>query len=414
MIVASIPSPPVDWQVPISLGPLSVHSYALCILAGIFVAIWLTTRRWVARGGDRELVGDLAIWAIPFGIVGGRLYHVVTTPGPYFGENGNPAQALRIWDGGLGIWGAVALGALGAYIGCRRARVSFTTFLDAAAPGVLFAQAIGRLGNWFNQELFGAPTDLPWALQIDPQYRPAGYAEFETFHPTFLYELLWNVAGAFVILYLDKRLRLWGGRVFWLYVFTYTLGRLWIENVRIDDAEIILGLRLNVWTSIIVLVVSGVVFWQLGRRQRAAGAAPDLSTLASSSPKLETAVEAAVQESAADAVTEAPAAKASAKRATATATKAPAKRATATATATKASAKDPATKAPAKKAPAKKAATAAKTSTSTKATPSSGAKKRTATSADKAASTSSAGAKSTTTRASAAKKAAKPKTPEGQ
>ena len=190
-----IPSPPAEWQ-SFSLGPLTVHAYALFILAGIFFALWLTTKRWVERGGDPETVGEIALWAIPFGIIGGRLYHVISTPGPYFGADGDPWAAFEIWNGGLGIWGAVALGALGAYIGARRHHVSFSAFADAAAPAVLIAQAIGRVGNWFNQELFGGPTTVPWALEIDPRFRPEGYEQFSTFHPTFLYELLWNLAGA--------------------------------------------------------------------------------------------------------------------------------------------------------------------------------------------------------------------------
>ncbi|WP_084129770.1 prolipoprotein diacylglyceryl transferase [Demequina sp. NBRC 110055] len=270
MIAASIPSPPVEWS-SFSIGPLTIHTYALCIVAGIFVALWLTTRRWVERGGDPDLVGEIALWAIPFGIIGGRLYHVISTPGPYFGEGGNPVDAFKIWEGGLGIWGAVALGALGAYIGARRHGASFSAFADAAAPGVLIAQAIGRLGNYFNQELFGGPTDLPWGLEIDPAFRPDGYEQFATFHPTFLYELLWNLAGAFLIIWLDRKRDLRGGRVFWLYVIVYVSGRLWIETVRIDTAVHILGVRVNVWVSIGVLLLAIVAFVLLGRRQRASG-----------------------------------------------------------------------------------------------------------------------------------------------
>ncbi len=234
---------------------------------GIFVALWLTTRRWVERGGKAEVVGDVGFWAIPFGIIGGRLYHVITTPSPYFGEGGHPLNAFKIWEGGLGIWGAVALGSLGAYIGCRRHGVTFTAFMDAAAPGILVAQAIGRMGNYFNQELFGGPTDLPWALRIDPAFRPDGFEQFTTFHPTFLYELLWNLAGAALIIYLDRRLDLRGGRVFWLYVMVYVSGRLWIEMVRIDTAVHVLGLRINVWVSIGVLLLGIAMFVMWGRRQ---------------------------------------------------------------------------------------------------------------------------------------------------
>ncbi|WP_062377637.1 prolipoprotein diacylglyceryl transferase [Demequina pelophila] len=277
----SIPSPPVEWS-QIHLGPLTIHVYALCILAGIFAALWLTARRWKERGGDPEKVMDVAFWAIPFGIVGGRLYHVISTPGPYFGEGGDPLAALRIWEGGLGIWGAVALGAFGAWLGARRAGVSFPTFADAVAPGVLLAQAIGRLGNYFNQELFGAPTTLPWALEIEPAFRPEGYEQFATFHPTFLYEMVWNLAGVALLLWLDRKYDLRGGRTFWLYVIVYVSGRLWIEAVRIDTAVHVLGLRINIWVSIAVLAGAIVAFIVLGRLQARIPAEerPDRSRLA--------------------------------------------------------------------------------------------------------------------------------------
>lgn len=265
-MLTEFPSPPPEWS-SLSLGPLTVHAYAIFILIGIFVALWLTTRRWVERGGEAEIVGEIAMWAIPFGIIGGRVYHVISSPAAYFGEGGSPWKALEIWNGGLGIWGAVALGTLGAYIGARRQGASFTAFLDAAAPAVLIAQAIGRLGNYFNQELFGGSTSLPWAVEIDAAFRPQDYAQFVTFHPTFLYELLWNLAGAALLIYLDKKFDLRGGRVFWLYVVVYTTGRLWIENVRIDEAVHILGLRVNVWVSIIVLAGALLTFVILGRNQ---------------------------------------------------------------------------------------------------------------------------------------------------
>ena len=267
MIPTSFPSPPVGWS-SFSVGPFTVHAYALFILAGIFFAIWYTTRRWVERGGDAEVVGSVAFWAVPFGIIGGRIYHLITSPQAYFGEGGNPIDALKIWNGGLGIWGAVALGLVGAYIGCRRQRVSFTAFIDAAAPAILIAQAIGRIGNYFNQELFGGPTSLPWALRIDPAFRPTGYEQYEAFHPTFLYEMVWALAGAWLIVYLDRRLDLRGGRVFWLYVIVYTSGRLWIEMVRIDDANHLWGIRVNTLVSATVLVVGIVAFVLLGVRQR--------------------------------------------------------------------------------------------------------------------------------------------------
>lgn len=273
MIPASFPSPPIEWAAA-HLGPLTIRAYSLWILAGIFFALWLTTKRWVERGGNAQAVGDVGYWAIPFGIIGGRIYHVITSPGPYFGEGGHPIDALKIWEGGLGIWGAIAFGTLGAYIGCKRHHVSFLTFLDAAAPGILVAQAIGRMGNYFNQELFGRPTDVPWALQIDPAFRPDGYEQFATFHPTFLYELLWNLAGAALIIYLDKRLDLRGGRTFWLYVMVYVAGRFWIESVRIDSATHVGGLRINLWVSMVVLTLATVMYFLLGARHKRGDQAP--------------------------------------------------------------------------------------------------------------------------------------------
>lgn len=262
-MILSIPSPSQSvWY----LGPLPLRAYALAILAGIVVAVLLTQRRWKERGGDPDEVLEIVFWAVPFGIVGGRLYHVITSPDAYFGAGGDPWKAFAIWEGGLGIWGAVALGAVGAYIGCRRMKVSFPVFADALAPGLLIAQAIGRLGNWFNQELFGGPTTLPWGLEIDAAHLPAGYAEGTLFHPTFLYELLWNLAGAALIIWLDRRLRLGHGRAFWLYVVVYTTGRLWIELVRIDPAHTIAGLRVNVWMSILVGLGALVAFVVVGRR----------------------------------------------------------------------------------------------------------------------------------------------------
>jgi prolipoprotein diacylglyceryl transferase len=274
MIPASIPSPPAEWA-SFSIGPATIHVYALCILAGIVAALLLTSARWKRYGGNPDIVWDVAIWAVPFGLIGGRLYHVFSSPDAYFGPDGDLSRIPRIWEGGLGIWGAVALGAVGAWIGCRRAGVRLSAFADAAAPGVLLAQAIGRWGNWFNQELFGAPTDLPWGLEIDPDSPnfPADADPGTLFHPTFLYESLWNLAGVALLLLLDRRLRLRGGRMFWLYAAYYTAGRVWIEALRIDDAEMIsiLGItqRLNVWTSVLVLLVSLAIFIYLSVKQRA-------------------------------------------------------------------------------------------------------------------------------------------------
>ena len=236
-----------------NLGPIPVRAYALLIILGIVVAIVVGGRRYVARGGSPGVIGDIAIWAVPFGIIGGRLYHVITDWQLYFAPGGSGiVGAVRIWDGGLGIWGAVSLGALGAWIGARRLGVALPPIADAIAPGIALAQAIGRWGNWFNQELFGAPTTVPWALEIDPGRRPSGYEEFATFHPTFLYESLWMLGVALVLIWADKRFRMGHGRVFALYVLLYCLGRVWIEYLRIDTANTVLGVRLNVWTSILV------------------------------------------------------------------------------------------------------------------------------------------------------------------
>ena len=264
-LLASIPSPSQGvWN----LGPIPIRAYALCIVLGVIVAVWIAERRWRARGGAPGTITDLAVWAVPFGLVGGRLYHVITDWQIYFGPDApkRPIDALFIWEGGLGIWGAIALGALGVWIACRRSGISFTAVADTLAPGVAVAQAIGRWGNYFNQELFGGPTDLPWGLMIDDAHLPAGADPGTLFHPTFLYEMLWNFAAAALIVYLDRRFRLGHGRVFWLYVVLYTAGRLWIELLRIDPAETVLGLRLNVWTSVLVGLGALIAFVVVGRR----------------------------------------------------------------------------------------------------------------------------------------------------
>jgi prolipoprotein diacylglyceryl transferase len=261
MTLAYLPSPPqAVWY----LGPVPIRAYALCIIAGIIVAVWLTQRRWEARGGNRDDVLDIATWAVPFGIVGGRLYHVVTDPEFYFAPGEQPIRALYIWDGGLGIWGAVALGAVGALIGCRRRGIALADFADAMAPGLVLAQAIGRWGNWFNQELYGAPSTLPWALEIDPAHRPPDTPLIATYQPTFLYESLWDIGVAVLLIWAGKRWLLDNGRLFALYVAAYTLGRGWIEALRVDHANHFLGVRLNDWTSLVVLLAA-VTFLLLRR-----------------------------------------------------------------------------------------------------------------------------------------------------
>ena len=262
-VLASIPSPSQGvWE----LGPFPLRAYALAIIAGIVAAAWLTDKRWIARGGAPGDVLDIATWAVPFGIIGGRIYHVITSPQAYFGEGGDPVRAFAIWEGGLGIWGAIFFGGVGAWIACRRRGIPLPVFADAVAPGLLVAQAIGRLGNWFNQELFGRPTDLPWALEIDPVHRPTEYLDVATFHPAFLYELLWNLAAAAVVIWADRRFRLSHGRAFALYVALYCAGRLWIELLRIDDANRFLGVRINVFTAVVVGLLAVAYFvWQRGR-----------------------------------------------------------------------------------------------------------------------------------------------------
>ena len=268
-----IPSPTVS---AFHVGPLTIHFYALCIMAGIALAVWLGSRRWLARGGRPGQVLDICVWAVPAGIIGGRIYHVITDPELYFVPGKNPWNAFAIWDGGLGIWGAIALGCVGAWIGCRRAGVSFVGFLDVVAPGVLFAQALGRWGNWFNNELYGDPTGLPWKLQIH-QMDGSGSAVTDAsgaplvlgyYQPTFLYESLWCVAVGLLILYLDARFPLGAGSVFALYVAGYTAGRFAFELMRSDYANLILGLRVNTWVAALIFVAGAAGFLLTFRRQR--------------------------------------------------------------------------------------------------------------------------------------------------
>jgi prolipoprotein diacylglyceryl transferase len=252
-IMASIPSPS---EGVVHLGPLPLRGYALCIALGVIVAVLLAERRLRARGAPAGTAADLATVAVPFGIIGARLYHVITTPDPYFGKGGHPIEALYIWRGGLGIWGAIAGGVLGAWLVIRHRGVPLSIAADAVAPTLAVAQALGRWGNWFNQELYGRPSGLPWALQIDPAHRELGYQNTATYQPTFLYESIWCLGVALLCLWADKRFRLGGGRVFALYVAAYTAGRGWIESLRIDTAHRFFGLRLNDYVSIVVFLVA--------------------------------------------------------------------------------------------------------------------------------------------------------------
>lgn len=282
LLPLAIPSPDNGvWH----LGPVPIRGYALAIILGIVVAIWIGERRWVARGGRPGEVQDLAIWAVPFGLVGARLYHVATDHGLYFGEGRSAWSALYVWQGGLGVWGGIAGGALGIVVGAKVKGIRLLPVLDALAPGVLVAQALGRWGNWFNQELFGKPTDLPWGLSVsDDTAIDAGYPAGTTFHPTFLYECLWNLGAFGVLIWLDRRFRLGHGRVLAGYVMLYTLGRGWIEMLRIDNVELsdVGGLRFNVWTSIVLFVLAAAYFaWATvkhpGREEQVydAGRGPD-------------------------------------------------------------------------------------------------------------------------------------------
>lgn len=264
-VLASIPSPPDSvWH----LGPVPIRAYALTIILGVLVAVWLGERRWVARGGSPGVVQDIAVWAVPFGLVGARLYHVITDYQLYFGPGDTWIDAFKIWQGGLGIWGAIPLGALGAWIACRRRGIPLPALADALAPGIVLAQAIGRWGNYFNQELYGRPTTLPWALSIDPNHRLPGYADVATYHPTFLYESLWAVGVAVLVIWADRRFRLGHGRAFALYVAGYTAGRAWIEYLRIDPTHHLLGLRLNIWTAVLVFLGAVAYLWVTRHRGR--------------------------------------------------------------------------------------------------------------------------------------------------
>lgn len=253
-VLASIPSPDSGvWE----LGPIPIRGYALSIIVGILVAVWVGGRRWEARGYRRDDVADVAMWAVPAGIIGGRIYHVLTDWQLYFGSDGRGfVAALKIWEGGLGIWGAISLGFVGAWFACKQRGLDFPAFVDALAPGIVLAQACGRVGNWFNQELFGRPTTLRWALEIDPKFRPDGYSAIGLYHPTFLYELIGCVVIAGVLVFAERRFNLRNGQVFALYVASYCLVRFGVESLRIDEAHVFFGLRLNQFTAIVVGVAA--------------------------------------------------------------------------------------------------------------------------------------------------------------
>ncbi|MEV0717696.1 prolipoprotein diacylglyceryl transferase [Asanoa sp. NPDC050611] len=265
MTLAAIPSPThAVWQI----GPVPIRAYALCIILGIILAGVVTEVRLRQRGAHKWAILDIAVWAVPFGIIGARIYHVITSPGAYFGEGGNPLEAFEVWKGGLGIWGAVAGGAVGALFAARQLGMPLTVVADALAPGLPLAQAVGRLGNWFNNELYGRATTLPWGLEVhemdsagrptlvdgEPVLRPGLY------QPTFLYELIWNVIVAGLVVALDRKFKFGKGRAFALYVMGYTAGRFFVEMLRDDTATHIAGVRINVFVAAIVFVGALIYF----------------------------------------------------------------------------------------------------------------------------------------------------------
>lgn len=262
------------------MGPVPIRAYALFIIAGIVAALLLGDRRWQNRGGERGVIYDIALWAVPFGLLGGRLYHLMTDWRTYFGPGGaGLGAALRIWDGGLGIWGAVALGAVGAWIGCRRRGIPLPAFGDMLAPGLILAQAIGRLGNYFNQELYGRETTLPWGMEIFYRRDPMGFVDVHSLdgistgqlafvvQPTFLYELLWDLLVFVFLLYVDRRFTMGHGRLFALYVAGYCVGRFCVELLRDDPATHIAGIRINSFTSMFVFI-GAVVYLILAPKGR--------------------------------------------------------------------------------------------------------------------------------------------------
>ncbi|GAA1454278.1 prolipoprotein diacylglyceryl transferase [Nesterenkonia lacusekhoensis] len=280
MISAGFPAPPTDG---VDLfGPLSITFYAVCILVGAALAVWLASRLWASRGGAKENVFDATIWAVLLGFIGARLYHVVTSPDAYFGPEGELSRIPEVWNGGLSIIGAVIFGALGVWIACRRYGIRFGAFTDVLVPGVLLAQAVGRWGNWFNQELYGAPTNLPWGLVIDTSQRhqplPLGAGADTAFHPTFFYEFVWNLIGVALLLWLFQRFQFKRGLLTWSYVAYYALGRFWVESLRIDESgkstqvplsDIGIEWRLNqIIMFVIFLVALAMLIWLWAKRPR--------------------------------------------------------------------------------------------------------------------------------------------------
>jgi len=265
-VLAYLPSPSSG---ALHIGPLQLRAYGLCIALGVWAAVAVTSRRYRAKGGDPALITIIAVWAVPAGIIGARIYHVITDYELYFAKGGHPLNAFKIWDGGLGIWGGIALGvAVGAWVGHRH-HARLPLLFDSAAPALPLAQAIGRWGNWWNQELYGKPTKLPWALEISPSHRPTSgpYANYATFHPTFLYESLWDLCVVGIVLLVERRLRLRPGSLLAVYAAAYTFGRFFTEYERIDFAHKIGPLRLNDWTSVVVFAGSLLVLVAYNRKR---------------------------------------------------------------------------------------------------------------------------------------------------
>ena len=304
-LLGSIPSPDIN---SFDLGPVTIHFYAVLILIGIVLATFLTAKRLQTRGVKQGFVIDIVIWAVPFGIIGGRIFHVLTHINDYFGAGADWMGVFRIWEGGLAIYGALIFGVLGAYLGCRQVGVRFFTFADALVPGLLIAQAVGRFGNYFNKELFGTPTDLPWGLEIpstNPSY-PAGLPTGELFHPTFLYEALWSILGVAVLLFIERKINPQWGELFAGYLIWYSVGRFMIEQIRLDPANVYFGQRSNAWMAVLgVLVGLGILV-----RQRRAhhglltspylpGREPAVEVPAASEPESDTGSESAAEHSSA-------------------------------------------------------------------------------------------------------------------
>ncbi len=268
---AFIPSPSSGV---LHLGPISLHAYGLCIALGALAAVFVATKRWQAVGGTADDITAVATWSIPIGIVGARIYHVITDHELYTKE---PIKALYVWDGGLGIWGGITAGVIAGLLVARSRRLDVAKLLDAVAPALPISQAVGRFGNWFNQELFGEPTRLPWGLEIDVAHRPNGFELAQTFHPTFLYESLWNLALAGALIVIGLRAQLKPGRLFALYVAGYTFGRFFIERLRIDYAHTIFGMRVNEWVSLVIFLGAVAFLLRDVIRTRASSSRTDVS-----------------------------------------------------------------------------------------------------------------------------------------